>query len=131
MGQDLDLDLVEPPLGVPGLDVDDAELVVEEFALVIGIEDLDRADRRRQLGAQQGVEEVYQEGAVVFGPQQGFEDAVDLGVDGVAHDEKSSTGGGGACLIGPQPGENSMGRLVLVTPGLSTVRMFQVAMRSA
>ena len=51
MGQDLDLDLVEPPLGVPGLDVDDAELVVEEFALVVGIEDLDRADRRRQFGA--------------------------------------------------------------------------------
>ena len=85
MDEDLDLDLIQPPSLIAGLDVDDAELVVEELALVVGVEDLHRADRCREFGAEQGVEEVDQEGAVVLRPQQGLEDAVDLGVDRVAH----------------------------------------------
>ena len=35
--------------------------------------------------AEYGVEEVDQQPAVGLGPQQGLEDAVDLGVDGVFH----------------------------------------------
>ena len=46
--QQLNLDLVEPPPVVVRLDVDDAELVVEEFALVVGIEDVGVADRGGQ-----------------------------------------------------------------------------------
>ena len=93
MDEDLDLDLIQPPPLIAGLDVDDAELVVEELALVVGVEDLHRADRCREFGAEQGVEEVDQEGAVVLRPEQGLEETVDLGVNGVVHGSKSSTGG--------------------------------------
>ena len=42
----LDLDLIQAALAIAGLDIDDAELVVEKFALVVGVEDVDLADRR-------------------------------------------------------------------------------------
>jgi hypothetical protein len=40
MGPQLDLDLVEPPLVVTCLGIDDAELVGGKLAFVIGVEDL-------------------------------------------------------------------------------------------
>ncbi len=49
IAQQLDLDLVQAALAITGLHIDDAQLVVEKFALVIGVEDLDAADRRGQL----------------------------------------------------------------------------------
>jgi hypothetical protein len=85
MGPQLDLDLVEPPLVIARLDIDDAELVGETLPLVIRVEDLHRGHRRGQLGAQHGVEKVDQPPAVVLRAQQGLEHPVDLGVDGVAH----------------------------------------------
>ena len=85
VAQQLNLDLIESPLLVAGLDVDDAELVVEEFALVVGIEDVGVADRGGQGRAEHGIEKVDQQPPVGLGPQQGLEDTVDLGVDGVAH----------------------------------------------
>ena len=85
MGPQLDLDLVEPPLVIARLDIDDAELVGETLPLVIRVEDLHRGHRRGQLGTQHGVEKVDQPPAVVLRPQQGLEHPVDLGVDGMAH----------------------------------------------
>ncbi len=47
-------------------------------------EDVDLGDRARQVGAEDGVEKVHQQAAVFLRAQQGLEDAVDLGIDGVA-----------------------------------------------
>ena len=71
--------------GIAGLDVDDAELVVEELLVVVGVQDLDRYDGPGQVGAEDSVEKMDQQVAVGLGPEQGLEDAVDLGIDTVAH----------------------------------------------
>ncbi len=60
------------------LRLDDGRLVVEGLALVVGFEDVDRGDR----SGEQCIENVDQQVAMVVGPEQGLEDAVDLRVDG-------------------------------------------------
>ena len=77
--EELDLDLMQAALAIAGLDIDDAELVVEELALVVRVEDLDLADRRGEFRAEHSVKEVDQQGAVGLSTEQGLEDAVDLG----------------------------------------------------
>ncbi len=83
--QELDLHLKHPAGRVAGFDVDDGELVVEGLALVVGVEDIDLGDGCFEILREQGVEEVDEQIAPVVGPEQGFEDAVDLGVDGAVH----------------------------------------------
>ena len=53
------------------------------------------ANRTGQGGAEHGVEEVDQQPPVGLGSQQGFEDAVDLRVDGVMHGGRGHGGGRG------------------------------------
>ena len=85
VGQQLDLDLKAPGAVVMGLDVDDAELVGQKLAFVVGVEDLHLGHRVLQIGTQDSVEEMDQQVTVLLRPQEGLEDTVDLGVDGVAH----------------------------------------------
>jgi hypothetical protein len=82
VGEELDFDLVQAAELVARLDVDDAEFVVEEFLVVVGVEDFDFGDGGGERRAEDGVEEVDQQGAVGLRAEQGLEDAVDLGVDG-------------------------------------------------
>jgi hypothetical protein len=83
--QELDLDLKEPAGRIASLHVDDGELVVERLALVVGIEDLDVRDRRAQIRGEHRVEEMDEQVALVVGPEEGLEDAVNLGIDGTVH----------------------------------------------
>ena len=53
--EQLDFDLVQPSGLVAGLDVDDAEFVVEKFTLVVGVENLDGGDRGGEFAGQDGV----------------------------------------------------------------------------
>jgi hypothetical protein len=55
------------------------------WALVVRIEDDHVHNRRRQLAAEHGVQEVHEQVSIGLRAEQGLEDAVDLGVDGVAH----------------------------------------------
>ncbi len=89
VGQDqqLDLDLEEASLCVARFDIDDGEFIVQELPLIIGVQDLHLDHRCRQVTAQGGVQEVDQQPTVALGPEQGLEDTVDLGVDGVLHRE--------------------------------------------
>ncbi len=83
MAEELDFDLVEIAVLVTRFDIDDAEFVVKEFFVVVGVEDLDFGDGGRQGAVEVGVEKVNQQSAVVLGAEQGFKHAVDFGVDGV------------------------------------------------
>jgi hypothetical protein len=83
--QELDLDLKDTSALVACLDVDDAQLVVQELLFIVGVEDADLDHRGRQLVAEHGVEEMHQQVLVLLVAEQGLEDAVDLWVDGVAH----------------------------------------------
>jgi hypothetical protein len=83
--QQLDLDLKDPPRRVARLHVHDGQLVVEGLALVVGVEDVDVGDRGGEILHEQRIEKVDQQVAMVVGPEQGLEDAVDLGIDGAVH----------------------------------------------
>jgi len=83
--EQLDLDLEHLAGRVAGLDIDDGQLVIEEFLLVVRVLDLYGDDRPGQVRAQDGVEEMDQQVAIGLGPQQGLEDAVNLGIDGMTH----------------------------------------------
>jgi hypothetical protein len=48
VGEQLDFDLVQASALVAGFDVDDAEFVVEEFFVVVGVEDFDLGDGGRK-----------------------------------------------------------------------------------
>jgi hypothetical protein len=52
---------------------------------VVGVEDIDINDRRAEVGAQDRVQEMDQQVAVLLAAEQGLEDAIDLGVYRVAH----------------------------------------------
>jgi hypothetical protein len=56
-------------LVVAGLDIDDAELVFDELAFVVGVEDGDLGDRAGQIGGEDGVEEVDEQGTVALRTQ--------------------------------------------------------------
>jgi hypothetical protein len=49
-------------------------------------------DRGGEVAGQDGVEKMDQQSAVALGPEQGLEDAVDLGVDGVFHEQSLADG---------------------------------------
>jgi hypothetical protein len=92
---------------VAGLHVDDGQLVVEGLALVVGVEDVDRGDRSGEILPEEGIENVDQQVAMVVGPEQGLEDAVDLGIDGAVH-TKSVFPGRGVDKELAEPGAGSM-----------------------
>jgi hypothetical protein len=56
-------------LVVAGLEIDDAELVLDELAFVVGVEDGDLGDRAGQIGGEDGVEEVDEQGTVALRTQ--------------------------------------------------------------
>jgi hypothetical protein len=87
VGEDdeLDLDLKDPPRRVARLHVHDGQLVVEGLALAVGVEDIDVRDRGGEILHEQRIEKVDQQVAMVVGPEQGLEDAVDLRIDGAVH----------------------------------------------
>jgi hypothetical protein len=85
VGEQLQLDLIQTAEGIAGLDVDDAELVADEFLVVVRVLDLDRRDRPGQVRAKHRVQKMDQQAAVALGPEQGLEDTVDLGIDSMAH----------------------------------------------
>ena len=85
IAQELNLDLVDLPGIVARLDVDDAQLVVEEFSLVVGVENADLADRTRQCRAKDRVEKVDEQPPVAVRTEQRFENTIDLRVNRVAH----------------------------------------------
>ena len=101
--EQLDLDLEHPPGRVAGLDIDDSELVIKECLLVVWVLDLHRDDRPGQVRAQDGVEEMDQQVTIGLGPQEGLEDAVNLGIDGMA--QVGSVGRRRRCDKGRRPGE--------------------------
>ena len=83
--EQLDFNLVDPPGLIPRLDVNNAELVVEKFALVIGIENLDFDNRGGEFTGQHGVKEMDQQPAISFRTEQGLEYTVHFRIDGVFH----------------------------------------------
>ena len=87
VGEDdeLDLDLKDPPRRVARLHVHHGQLVLEGLALVVGVEDVDVRDRRGEILPEQRIEKVDQQVAMVVGPEQGLEDAVDLRIDRAVH----------------------------------------------
>jgi hypothetical protein len=76
-----------------------------------GLQDLHRGNRPRQVRTEDSVEEIDQQVTIGLGPQQGLEDAVDLGIDGMAH--VGSVGRRRRCDKGrghgePRPGERGV-----------------------
>ncbi len=85
VGQQLDFNLAKPACAVFGLDIHHAEFVVEKLLVVVRVEYLHLGDWRAQIVGQYRVEEMRQQVAVFLRAQQGFENAVYLGVNTVFH----------------------------------------------
>ena len=68
MIEQLDLDLEHLAGRIAGLDIDDGQLIIEEFLLIVGILDLHGDDRPRQVRAQDGVEEMDQQVTIGLRP---------------------------------------------------------------
>ena len=83
--QQLDFNLIQPLRLVLRFHIHNTQLVAAKFPLVIGIENGDLGNRRRQLPTQHGVEKMDQQPPVVLRPQQGFEHAVHFGINSVFH----------------------------------------------
>ena len=67
---------------ITGFDIDDAEFIGDKFAFVVRIEDVDLGDRAGQVRAEDGVEKMDEQVAVVLSAQQGFEDTVGFELKG-------------------------------------------------
>ncbi len=94
---------------ITGFDIDDAEFIGEEFAFVVGVEDVDLGDRAGQVAAEGGVEKMDEQVAVVLGAQQGFEDTFGLGVDRVVYAQRPGGRGNGALRGARAPGPHAGG----------------------
>jgi len=94
MVHQLDLGLIETGVIITGFDIDDAEFIGDKFAFVVRVEDGDLGDRAGQVRAEDGVEKMDEQVAVVLGAQQGFEDTVGFRVDRVVHAESLGGRGG-------------------------------------
>ncbi len=83
--EQLDFDLVEPSGSIACLDINNAEFVVEKFALVVRIENLDLDNWGGKFAGEDGVEKVYQQPAIAVGSQQHLEYAVNFGINRMLH----------------------------------------------